>query len=98
MSGKNDGGHTPGPWHINGNSGWSDACKDRGNVFECCLRTGTHIADDQNEVNARLIAAAPDLLAACEAEIARHDREDAVSDDEHDALRTAIAKAKGGAA
>lgn len=56
--------HTPGQWHQNGNVVWSDACKDRGNVAECCLITGTHVPVKQNAVNARLIAAAPDLLAA----------------------------------
>lgn len=57
--------HTPGPWHQNGSVVWSSGTKDRGNIATCDLRVGTHINIDQNVANARLIAAAPDLLAAC---------------------------------
>ena len=71
---------TPGPWHLNGNAGWSELCKDRGKVFECNLRTGTHVPADQNEANARLIAEAPEMarllrqyVAICEAERGRTD-------------------------
>lgn len=46
------------PWHLNGNGAWADSCKDRGLVFECSLRTGTHIPENQNEVNAALIVRA----------------------------------------
>ena len=56
---------TPGEWTQNGNAIWSDACKDRGYIAECKLATGTHVPANQNEINARLIAAAPRLLAAC---------------------------------
>ena len=48
--------HTPGPWTQNRNVVWSDSCKDCGYIAEC-----------RNEINARLIAAAPDLLEACKA-------------------------------
>jgi hypothetical protein len=91
--------HTPGPW----------AVSDVGEVVVCA--TGRTLCDvysspttgeEQADVDARLIAAAPDLLAACEmlAEAQRRadtgEREgfgcyvDAV-----DKARAAIAKAKG---
>jgi predicted NAD/FAD-dependent oxidoreductase len=56
--------HTPGPWHIEADDGSSPA------AMEECLAICTddaHIAfafDDQ-KANARLIAAAPELLEAC---------------------------------
>lgn len=70
--------HTPGPWHVdecrtpNGvvyevNSVAVLAGDDEGepaivNIAECCDFT-----DGQAEANAHLLAAAPDLLAACKA-------------------------------
>lgn len=53
--------HTPGPWFGEKDSGVKTAAG--GDVFEtgcgCC--TNSHLSED----DARLIAAAPDLLAAC---------------------------------
>lgn len=67
--------HTPGPWNLNGNSAWADSCKDRGNVFECRLRTGTHITHSTNQANAALIVRAvnahAELVAALESMLAR---------------------------
>ena len=56
--------HTPGPWTTGHPSPWGAADENRG-----CLSRGEYIVfplpeDDEIEANARLIAAAPDLLAA----------------------------------
>ena len=52
--------HTPGPWAISKPIG--------GNVYiEKGNRLIGHIYRDNREANARLIAAVPDLLAACKA-------------------------------
>jgi hypothetical protein len=59
---------TPTPWNLSGNSAWWDGAKDRGAVFECRIRTGTHVPAGQNEANAAFIVRAcnahDDLLAA----------------------------------
>lgn len=58
--------HTPGPWFIRGpwgETGFHVASGKKGMCFHvagCEGRPG-----DENNANARLIAAAPDLLAAC---------------------------------
>ena len=53
-----DAKHSPLPWILSGNAAWSDACKDRGSVFECRLRTGTHVPAEQNKTNAAYIVKA----------------------------------------
>ncbi len=92
-----DAKHTPGPWHLNGTSAWADSCKDRGSIFTCQLRTGTHIPADQNEANARLIAASPDLLAACKTALYWAEHPNGTAYPERDQglqnVRAAIAKA-----
>lgn len=55
--------HTPGPWVAEMEHG----CKDigpfvRGLIYSVCVTVG--IGEDADRANARLIAAAPDLLAA----------------------------------
>jgi hypothetical protein len=91
---------TPGPWIID------KRCSTR-----VCLpiennrgiaSTGGYFSNDQdvaeeNEANARLIAAAPDLLAACEAalEDGPHNASCGLHLEVVDVLRAAIAKAKG---
>ena len=56
--------HTPGPWHC----GTSLNCPGQffiGQPGHCVTLAHVHnFPDDQREANARLIAAAPDLLAA----------------------------------
>lgn len=62
--------HTPGPWALDDNGHdirthedyWPIGCAD-GNLIAYVA----HTDDVMGEANARLIAAAPDLLAACEA-------------------------------
>lgn len=88
--------HTPGPWHQ------SDAWERPGigayvrsdveNRPVCSPIGGTSLPDEEVFANARLIAAAPELLAACELVL------DSTPDDEEDyrpILRAAIKKAKG---
>ena len=55
--------HTPGLWHIrDGLPGEFQVCAPGVTVVVCDARPGSEC-----DANARLIAAAPDLLAACEA-------------------------------
>jgi hypothetical protein len=70
-------GHTPGPWEVHPEGIWFDIFSKDGAVVSC--------EGIDNEANARLIAAAPDLYAAI-----------INSDDGHwtPAMRAAIAKAK----
>lgn len=64
--------HTPGPWIANGHAVEQDKPKD---VYVICSIHGGRFEDDRTESeldsNARLIAAAPDLLAATEAMLKR---------------------------
>ncbi len=64
--------HTPGPWKI------GYGCGDQDDYFTICSRDNVAVADyskvkhddhvshKQMQANARLIAAAPDLLASCQ--------------------------------
>lgn len=92
--------HTPGPW-IGAGPSFGDPLPrytteiitesedENGEVRSICELPVAH-HDDENEANARLIAAAPELLAALQAFIdGGYDRETAI---------TAIAKATGDAA
>ena len=57
--------HTPGPWHTNGGQ-----IKTEANVYDGGIIATVGIVNHQDATdiaNARLIAAAPDLLAACQA-------------------------------
>lgn len=88
--------HTPGPWeyHAVGDSDGETFGIDHivyanfGAVELCCLPT---------EADGRLIAAAPDLLAALEY-IVGWNPSDWSAETARDLARAAIAKAKGGAA
>jgi iron only hydrogenase large subunit-like protein len=62
--------------------------------------TGIRQSDEECEANARLIAAAPDLLVALEAALPFIEAQEGTSDENDvivDACRAAIAAAKGGA-
>ena len=90
--------HTPGPWIGAGPSFGNPLPRytteivteledeDDGSVSIC--RLPFHHHDDENEANAHLIAAAPDLLEACEALVS------GLKNDAFDLARAAIAKAK----
>jgi hypothetical protein len=95
--------HTPGPWHTSKNfryvrGSWvttGDGPKD----FNVCeIWTNGEGDDEQANANARLISAAPDLLAMCEQLLSlyRLHRPQAFGTDAtEEAARAAIAKAQG---
>lgn len=73
--------HTPGPWRLQTKGNMGNVIEAYGGkhnfegddgfravaMFQCCEPTGLHHAEEENKLaNARLIAAAPDLLAALE--------------------------------
>lgn len=102
-------GHTPGPWAVNPFCAQVDCQKfcDDGTLVPVCrlLWPTKYCSEDETEANARLIAAAPELLEALE-RIAQHtdpdDPESYRADDREGCLDTvqaiaaaAIAKAKG---
>ena len=103
--------HTPGPWHLEKDhdgvftaigepiaivGGEETGEQVRFTIGRTC-DYGPH-GDEQTTANAQLIAAAPDLLAACEAALMQF--EENASYDEADGyvvrqLQSAIAKARG---
>lgn len=89
MTTKTKATHTPGPWSV--------SCS--GNDVENVSGAGVCAlyADETAEANARLIAAAPDLLAAAEAMLRSIDEGPAFGNGEIeiDKLRVAVAKARG---
>lgn len=109
--------HTPGPWSVDDDPrhGLNTLILDRRNDIvastadSCMTDSDLAIAGSECEANARLIAAAPDLLAACEAmlphleamiERANPAHEDTGHYSDQTAVRlarAAIAKARGGA-
>ena len=91
-------GHTKGPWTWR-ESGDHFNVSDAVGVVAVAFGTErtsnggvTGVIGDEGEWNARLIAAAPDLLAAAEAAFAQ-----CMESPEKEVLRAAIAKARGGA-
>lgn len=78
--------HTPGPWARYGSIIRSIACNDR-------KIADVRVIDDEGQANARLMAAAPDLLEALEAALTI--LTDSVGDFDYDKAMAAIAKAKG---
>jgi hypothetical protein len=62
----NEAKHTPGPWHVNGDCwvGFDRNNAEAGGYQFCAV---AHVMERIGclDANARLIAAAPDLLAAC---------------------------------
>lgn len=99
--------HTPGPWFAEFNGTywevWSNG--DFGRIGDACASSASrpeHGSLELGEANARLMAAAPDLLAACKGLLdAIHDSMTHAAQAAHaeqiDAARAAIAKAEGGA-
>ena len=93
--------HTPGPWRVEHSTAkgylyMSYLYSDEHHIISV---GGSSISKGENKANARLIAAAPDLLAACEAVWQSCDREGRIMLPSNGttitALRAAIAKAKG---
>jgi len=62
--------HTPGPWIVKferlGEGQFPYHWIESTNVFSCVCNLPSGNTHPENEANARLIAAAPDLLDACE--------------------------------
>lgn len=92
--------HTPGPWHREWVVDGAFQVSGQANGDKCVIASRAPFPSRHFEfaANARLIAAAPELLAACQAMFAasRHGAE--YTDDEHAALaliEAAIAKAEG---
>lgn len=92
---------TPGPWVFDGdnpmNQGFDVAMQDGGILATAYYDVGRdEYSAQQAEANAHLIAAAPDLLLACEVALLKfkHSPLDLISI-AADIIRAAIAKAKG---
>jgi hypothetical protein len=90
--------HTPGQWYRTGYQGSNIAVQGADGAPASIALVNTY--RDEGDANARLIAAVPDLLAACEKALTFHDRycdrvgpTDGWARAVHDALRSAIAKA-----
>ena len=98
---KHENKHAPGPWRVGGDDA-STVIGETGNVVaECCGYSDRATDAYQRrkggrESNARLIAAAPELLAACTRALGFVD---SMPDNDNvglaDCLRAAIAKAEG---
>jgi len=98
--------HTPGPWELADIGDYSDfdgnsrvVLGDDRRIAVVKVTPGSALFAE-SDANARLIAAAPDLLAALEAMVRDADRNQRPGggSDVPDSARAAIAKAKGGAA
>lgn len=100
---------TPGPWHVvpYGDGDSLVICSDQGGEWRICFMAthgGTESVWQAIQANARVIAAAPDLLAALQAVVANSDRLQEAGhrrrgdlNDLYDAAVAAIAKATGAA-
>lgn len=88
---------TPGPWAYNGKSIFSDRIGDcYGYQIAIVGHDMSDFPEEDIEANARLIAAAPDLLEAADRVLAKLDHPTlGVTIYDADALRAAIAKARG---
>ena len=92
--------HTPGPWEIGARMTRVEVLPKGWNMPMCVADCGTeHAPDSKHErvANARLIASAPDLLAACRAAVKEMDvlQPDIDVGETLAALRAAIALAEG---
>ena len=93
--------HTPGPWQLS-KTGLSVQSEFLQGIASTGTPNGT-IGLPERQANARLIAAAPELLAACEHVLAvigdegecNHDTDEEWVRAIHEKLRPIIAKAKG---
>ena len=60
-------GHTPGPWMISHiGKQWNHAIHTEDGIRVATTKAVEEDGHDENEADARLIAAAPDLLAECD--------------------------------
>ena len=65
--------HTPGPWYTR-HGQISSETSPHGCTIANCNATAKGISDEEVEANARLIAAAPELLQACCELVSAYDR------------------------
>ena len=94
--------HTPGPWLRDGNTiytlqhnGWYKGQEQFRNRLHISLQPGPpDMTQEEWEANGNLIAAAPELLAACECLVSAADEHDSPIE-AIDRARTALRKAKG---
>jgi hypothetical protein len=85
-------GHTPGPWLTDVDvSGWSVGTEDKFIAFTNGEHSDEDISPNEEAANARLMAAAPDLLEALKRVCSHGYR----SSPDWDNARAAIAKAEG---
>lgn len=85
--------HTPGPWTVSGKQVKSI---DHGKRYTVATANNSKFTDEANANNARLIAAAPELLAALE-DLLSATEETYDNRHERQAARDAIAQATGAA-
>lgn len=94
MTGK----HTSGPWDTQGGYVYDSEGRIVCNPHDCLEELGSRISGREREANARLIAAAPELLNVCKAALSLLLDPDATEKDADmvtDELRVAISKAEG---
>ncbi len=90
--------HTPGPWAVTEGYLWRGIRAPSRVIADMRIVGG--VVENEVQANARLIAAAPDMLAALQAiaaETTGYDTEDMIANIQG-ICRTIITKAKGGAA
>ena len=97
--------HTPGPWEARKGAGWYVARPRYGEATLAVGMDGVTLVtspsetpwndDVESEANARLIAAAPELLEACEEFVRKCECGEALSSRSYAQMIAAIAKAKG---
>ena len=89
--------HTPGPWEVDLETGEINASGavlgtvHRGDDFPCCEED----ISEECKANAQLIAAAPDLFAACKEFVRKVECGEARSVRSYRQMKDAIAKAEG---
>ncbi len=93
--------HRPGPWHVSKYlgepSGTLQVVHASGDVqvADCRETWGYRLSVEEAQANARLIAAAPDLLEACKAALAVREKNGMGEVGVSAQLRAVIAKAEG---
>jgi hypothetical protein len=92
--------HTPGPWVCSQmeSGGWKIHPADNPGFKICRIENAiTYLMDfdEAAEPDARLIAAAPDLLAACQEFVRKVEAGEARSTKSYEQMKAAIAKADG---
>ena len=88
--------HTAGPWELCNKGDYGDFDGNSRVILGDDRRLAVvHVSDDETDANARLIAAAPDLLEACKDALdALYHAEDTM-EPLRESLRAAISKAEG---